>query len=467
LKAWEIEHNLRVNAKPDKSFKANWEGIDDFEKFYNNVIKLFWDSKVPGSGAPECLMTGAIQAVENMGKDVTKIEPLLEKGLKALNENNITFLRNITSEIFFLLDNAADIPDHPYHKFSRPLKWQEIALNFPRDKDYKTDLKNLSKRILGGWLGQIAGGAMGTFIEGYNYNNLLNTFGTKLGTYLSKPDTVNDDITYEIGFLLAYEKAGEKLTSKEIAQKWVSYIPFGWSAEYIALENLKRGIYPPLSGTVTNPFQEWIGAQMRCMVAGLVSPGKPYEAARLAFLDSQISHSGNGIYGGMHSAELTSLAFIYTDIKEIIEKSIDYIPEGTEFKNVVEKTIKWCKTYGTWEEVCHKTEEYFKKYNWIHLYPNTSSVITSLWFGNGDFNKTMKIVASFGFDVDCNAGEVGTILGVNLGIDGIDSKWYEPFKGILKTYVKEFKEIKIVKLADKTVNCATWNLSGFKNNRII
>lgn len=54
---------------------------------------------------------------------------------------------------------------------------------------------------------------------------------------------------------------------------------------------------------------------MRCMVQGLLSPGDPYKAAKLAFIDSQVSHSGNGIYGGIHAAVLTSLAFVFNDPK--------------------------------------------------------------------------------------------------------------------------------------------------------
>ncbi len=453
MKAWEIEHNLRMHAKPEKTFKPKWEGIDSFEEFYDSIIRLFWKSNVPGSGAPECLMAGAVQSVENMGKDVTESEALLEKGLAFLNKDDSAPLRAITSEIFFFLNRSIKIREHPYHKFIRPIEWDKISKGFPPDKDYKLNIAELKKKIYGGWIGQICGASMGTFIEGYNHKNLVEAFGNSLGGYLREPDTVNDDITYEIAFLLAYEENKGNVTSEDIAKKWISYIPFGWSAEYMALENLKRGIYPPLSGQLSNPFQEWIGAQMRCMVQGLLSPGKPYKAAKLAFLDSQISHSGNGIYGGIHSAVLTSLAFIYSDVKELLVKSLEYLPENTEFRYLAEKVIKWCKLEDNWEEVYYNVEIYFKKYNWIHLYPNTAAVITSIWFGNGNFKESMKIAASFGYDVDCNAGEVGTILGVELGIDRIDSKWYMPFNNILKTYMKEYKELKISELADRTVNC--------------
>jgi ADP-ribosylglycohydrolase len=451
-KAWEIEHELLNSAKPETNKLPDWGGISNFEKFNQELLKLFWLSFVPGSGAPEHLVAGAVQSVENMGKDVTEVERLLEDGFQAFEKNDLASLGAITSNIFHLLNEAKDIPGHTYHKFKRPLGWEEIAKHFPDDEDISISPDILRDKIYGGWVGQICGASMGTAIEGYTHDALIHTFGDKLGTYLYKPSTINDDITYEIAFLLTYEEFKQNITSKDIALKWVAHIPFGWSAEYVALENLKRGIYPPLSGRIANPYQEWIGAQMRCMMQGLVSPGKPRKAARLAFLDSQISHSGNGIYGGIHSAVLTSLAFVYNKPRSMVKKSVEYIPEGTEFREVVSTVIRWCEELRDWEEVLRKVESHFKEYNWVHLYPNTAGVITSLWFGESNFERTMKIIASFGYDVDCNAGEVGTVLGVIMGIDGIDSKWYKPFNGIIETYMQGFKKMKISELVERTIN---------------
>src|SRR3712207_8823928 len=52
-------------------------------------------------------------------------------------------------------------------------------------------------------------------------------------------------------------------SSKDIAKEWVGLIPAGWSAEDIALKNIRMGIFPPESGYKNNPYREWIGAQMR------------------------------------------------------------------------------------------------------------------------------------------------------------------------------------------------------------
>jgi hypothetical protein len=79
------------------------------------------------------------------------------------------------------------------------------------------------------------------------------------------------------------------------------------------------------------------------MMQGLVSPGKPRKAARLAFLDSQISHSGNGIYGGIHSAVLTSLAFVYNKPRSMVKKSVEYIPSLSQYSRSNNLTMVWRK----------------------------------------------------------------------------------------------------------------------------
>jgi len=112
--------------------------------------------------------------------------------------------------------------------------------------------------------------------------------------------------------------------------------------------------------------------------------------------------------------------------------------------------INYCQETDNWLNVLRKIENDFKNYNWIHLYPNTAAVITSLWFGEGDFDESMKIVASFGYDVDCNAGEIGTILGVIYGQQNFPNYWSIPLNNNLETYLPFFQKIKISDLADWT-----------------
>ena len=448
MKAWEYELKMRKKALPDPEWKIDWTDTENFQIFPNDLVSIMWNSRVPGSGAPESLMVGAVQSVENMGRDVSRAEKLLEDGMNALKDGDYGSLKVITCDIFNELSKAPKIEDHPYHSYERPLEWDDVSKNFP-DLEMKIDEKKLKDKVKGGWYGQISGASVGTKLEGYMHDGIVEVYGTRLDDLLSDVSTFNDDVTYEIAFIQAFKRRKLSITSKDVAKEWIRYINFGWSAEYVALENLKRGIFPPESGRRNNPFEEWIGAQMRCMVHGLIAPGKPKQSARLAFLDSVISHSGNGVYGGIHSAVLTSMAFVIDDIRELVERSIEFIPTGSEFEAVVSQLVGWLKENENWEDVLRLVEKRFEKYNWIHLYPNTCAVLTALWYGRGDFDRTMEIVLLFGYDVDCNAGEVGTILGVMNGYSGIPKKWIEPLGGELRTYLRDFRVIDLERFTDE------------------
>jgi len=307
------------------------------------------------------------------------------------------------------------------------------------------------ERVYHGWLGQICGGSYGTALEGYTSENLRKAFGEKLSAYVTEPETYNDDITFQIALLSAAEKLGEgeELSSHAIADEWLRLIYFGWSAEYYALENLRRGIYPPESGSFRNAYSEWIGAQMRTMVCGLLAPGDPVKAARLAWLDSRISHTGNGIYAGIHSAAMTSLAFIIDDPRELLRESRNCIPADTLFLHYFDLAMHTAENSVDHIEAWNKIESEIKQYHWIHAVPNMAAVVFSLWFCDSVLTKAFRILGECGLDVDCNAGEVGTILGIMN--NKVPAGWADPIGDMLKTYVPGYEEMSIKELANWTV----------------
>ena len=46
-----------------------------------------------------------------------------------------------------------------------------------------------------------------------------------------------------------------------------------------------------------------------------------------------------------------------------------------------------------------------------------------LLYGGGDFARTVEIATMAGRDTDCNAGNVGTVLGVARGLEGLPEKY--------------------------------------------
>lgn len=48
-----------------------------------------------------------------------------------------------------------------------------------------------------------------------------------------------------------------------------------------------------------------------------------------------------------------------------------------------------------------------------------------------------------GYDNDCNAATAGSIVGAMIGKANIEEKWYRPFRGMVKSYIKNHELMKI------------------------
>ncbi|GAG55831.1 unnamed protein product, partial [marine sediment metagenome] len=132
----------------------------------------------------------------------------------------------------------------------------------------------------------------------------MQQYGT-IDSYLKPVDVnyVNDDEMYEICALIALEKHGIDLSSKDIAKEWVDRLyNQTFTAERVALKNLKKGIEPPKSGITKNIWYDAIGAQMRADIWGQICPGCPRMAKYYAEIDGSISHAGIGIDGEVYIA---------------------------------------------------------------------------------------------------------------------------------------------------------------------
>ncbi len=470
MKAWErelekIETARPVNFEEDPS---DWGGADVLLAGWRVHLKLFWDSRVPGSRAPESLYTAMIQARYNQGYDVSEAEALLDDGLAACERGNDAELDMLSGRILKALNSAVPDKNHPTHKTVRPDTWEEARSLMPAANDEgaasaapfsPSDVPDLEDRIHRAWLGQISGGSYGTALEGYTGKTLRETYGEKLNGYIKPPETLNDDITFELMVLKAAQRAADKsrdITADDIADMWLQYIPMGWSAEYFALENLRRGWYPPESGRMGNPFSEWIGAQMRTMVCGFLAPGDPMRAAKYAWMDSTVSHNTNGVYAGIHSAVLSSLAFLFDDSRKLLLESRRYVPDGTEFAELMDKTIAAARSFDKGADEDHiaawdSLYEDLKTYNWIHAYPNMVAVVLSLWYCGNDLTRAFRILADCGVDVDCNAGEVGSALGIMFPVP---ATWSDPIGDDLETYVPGLEHMKISELSRWTADLA-------------
>jgi ADP-ribosylglycohydrolase len=453
-KAWQLEKEHRNAAIPvDRRIEsAHWEHVGDFPHG-DGLLRWHWNVRVPGSQAPDSFFVGMVQDWANQGYDVSEAETLLPEGKRLEADGRIEELRVLSARIMKVLKEAPKIPDHPYHSYEHPASWEDVKAAMPASIGYKplTGWKDeYAERIYQGWMGQMAGGSFGTAIEGYTGERIQQVYGNVRG-YLIPPETTNDDVVYELLLLDVYEKMGKGITSDVLGDEWVKKLPYGVSAEGTALRNLNLGIYPPESGTFLNPYCDWIGAQMRGMVCGMLAPGDPMEAARLAHIDAVISHARNGVYGEIYAAVITSLAFVMDDPRKIVMEGTRYIPPKSEYAAKLQFCFDVLKSTNDAAQAWKLLDKHFERYNWIHAYPNLAADLLALWYGGGDFTESMALLAKAGLDVDCNGGLVGNVLGV---IRDVPREWAEPLGDLLETYIKGKERLSIRELAKRTARLA-------------
>jgi len=63
-----------------------------------------------------------------------------------------------------------------------------------------------------------------------------------------------------------------------------------------------------------------------------------------------------------------------------------------------------------------------------HVIPNHGLIILALLYGDGDWDRSMMIVNTCGWDTDCNSGNLGCLLGIRNGLTALTAKqdWRSP-----------------------------------------
>jgi ADP-ribosylglycohydrolase len=303
--------------------------------------------------------------------------------------------------------------------------------------------------------------------------------GTLQGNFDHYP--ANDDTDLMTVSLLTLRDYGVDFTPRQLAEKWVRHVGFACTAEGVALYNFKRDIWPPQSAVMDNPYEQWIGAQMRAEIWGMVAPGQPQKAAELAHRDASISHVRNGIYGAQYVAAMASLAMTSSDIEAIILDALKVIPEHSEYAIAVRDVVAWHKAGHDWQTTWQLLDDRYgwnddgvrrggfvdSRYNtkeglyqwenmrWVHVIPNGAACVLALLCGDGDFSQSICIAAMCGYDADCNAGTVGGVLGAMNGEKAIPAPWKDPLHDRFQNGLNNCeKEMKISRMAKEIMGYA-------------
>lgn len=311
--------------------------------------------------------------------------------------------------------------------------------------------RNLEK-IYAGFLGMNIGIRLGAPVEPtvWTYERIRHYYGD-IAAYVKpfKNFAADDDANGPYYFLRAlYDRVGPgKLTAQDVAEAWLNYARegvgmfwwggYGVSTEHTAYLNLKNGMKAPASGSAAvngMTLAEQIGGQIFIDTWGLIFPGEPGKAAEYASAAASVSHDRNGVYGAAFIAGCIAAAFESGDPDEIVRIGLDQIPADSTYARIVRDVIDFHAANPDDWRACmkrlHENWGYDKYPGVCHIIPNAGVCVMALLYGR-TFARTVEIATMAGWDTDCNAGNVGTIMGVAAGLAGIPARYREPINDMI------------------------------------
>lgn len=298
--------------------------------------------------------------------------------------------------------------------------------------------EDYTERVYAGVLGKVVGVYLGRPFENWTYERITERFGAithYVHEDLGKPLIVaDDDLSGTFRFLRAIADVERipDLTAAIVGQTWRNLLienrttlwwgGMGTSTEHTAFERLKRGILAPLSGAIaTNgrTVAEQIGGQIFIDGWAMLCPGDPEQAAYLAQQAASVSHDGEAVYAAQVIAAMESAAFIEPDINTLLETARRLIPPNCLIGKVLQDIREWHGMDDDWQITRSRIA---KEYGYdrfpghCHVVPNHALILLGLLYGEGDFNRSLMIVNTCGWDTDCNSGNLGCLLGIRNGL---------------------------------------------------
>jgi len=248
------------------------------------------------------------------------------------------------------------------------------------------------------------------------------------------------------------EQHGRGFTPRQVAEFWMAHLPYActYTAERVAYRNFANGIWPPQSAMHRNPYREWIGAQIRADGFGYACPGRPEEAAGLAFKDACVSHVKNGIYGEMWVAAMLAVAFVADDVEKVVRIGLSEIPRECRLAEAIHQVLAWREEGCSAEEAIDNILDTYGTYHGVHTINNAAIVAMGLLWGERDYSRTIGLAVRAGLDTDCNGATAGSVLGAMIGAEAIPDHWSDPLRDRIGTVVAGESDLTISGLAERT-----------------
>jgi hypothetical protein len=235
---------------------------------------------------------------------------------------------------------------------------------------------------------------------------------------------VDDDWYYEMCAVRGFEKYGIGMTAEQLGRQWLESRCGSWGSSEQARLNLERGVLAPDCGHPRyNKLWFTIGPQFSSDVYGALAPGLVNVAGRMAREYGHVNGFAEGTDGAVFMAGMVSLAFVEKDPREIVRRAARLLHPDSPYRKCLDRLIAMAEAGKSFEEIANAIED-----EWHLEYPATNNAVSnggltalSVWFGEGDFLKTVNLAARAAdfTDADCNAANAAAVVGAMRGMKGI------------------------------------------------
>ena len=329
--------------------------------------------------------------------------------------------------------------------------------------DLKLSRSQYHEKLQGFWLGECIANWTGLITEGVKKTAPFLTdedWGKNHGHGEQKIDFVlvgqhdfwksddDTDIEYIYQELLSVNNTS-MLTPEQIREGWLKHIKqeepnFLWVSNEKALKLMAKGMLPPeTSLPKNNKHFNQIDAQLTTEIFGLLAPGRPDVALKMAHLpirttayrdaewisefyvimhslapsaNPELSMQGQVMWLAAQARQRLPNESFPAKMYDWIKKDYDENPD----KDNWEKTRDLLNARHT-----GVTKDGYNYRSWFDAGINYGASLISLFYGEGDFKRTLQIGTLCGWDSDNPTATWGGLLGCMLGREGVENQFPE------------------------------------------
>lgn len=307
-----------------------------------------------------------------------------------------------------------------------------------------------------------SGDALGAPTEGMTREGIATAFG-RVETFLTAEAAGTDDTEYAVLTAQAALAHGSALTSGDVADLWLRALALqdgGFSgagfSEMVALAGLASGLRPPHSGR--RSYERWSdGAAMRVAPLGLLCPGDPVEAARLAAIDAAVSHSDDGVLAAQTVAAAVATGAGGAGWEAALTAGLAAIPTDSWTGRSIRHALELVAAAPDAEDAERMLSDALplRHYPWADAGPEAVAFAFGLIAAHrGHLRRAVLAGVNMGRDSDTIAAMAGAICGAVHGMAAVPSGWADRVRHVAGVCITATRGVDLMQLADRLAEAA-------------